>query len=52
MRLPAHLAGLDGYETNRYGDLEPRLKARILREWAHAFDAWGYASRRSAELPA
>lgn len=37
-----YLAGLSGYRNNRYADLDPALRARIAREWAFTFEAWGY----------
>jgi hypothetical protein len=37
-----YLSTVNGYKTNRYAPLEPRLETRIATEWRPSFDEWGY----------
>jgi hypothetical protein len=41
-RLKAYLAGLKGYETNRY-ELTPELWAEVSRRWGAVIQRYGYA---------
>jgi hypothetical protein len=44
--LPAvedYVQAQSGYRKNSYRDVSPEQRARIQREWARSFDAWGYA---------
>ncbi|MBM3993264.1 MAG: sulfotransferase [Planctomycetes bacterium] len=40
-KLQEYLAGVEGYETNKY-TLTPEQKAEIARRWAHVFERYGY----------
>jgi hypothetical protein len=41
-RVEQYLAGVRGYETNRY-DLAAEQRAQIVRRWESVFDRYGYA---------
>jgi hypothetical protein len=43
-RLEQYLAGIKGYETNRY-QLTPEQKAEITRRWGNVIDRYGYAKQ-------
>ncbi len=50
--LPAlreYVAGMSGYETNRY-ELAPELRDRIARRWATFIRKYGYASGADASI--
>ncbi|MCI0359248.1 MAG: sulfotransferase [Planctomycetaceae bacterium] len=39
-----YLASIRGYETNRFGRIEPPWKEAVARRWRQCFDEWGYAT--------
>jgi len=42
-RLENYLAGISGYETNRY-EISPELRAEIARRWGKVIQRYGYGS--------
>lgn len=41
-RLERYVESLKSYQKNRYKDLEPSMKKRVVRKWQISFRAWGY----------
>jgi hypothetical protein len=48
-QLEAYLAGVSGYETNRY-QLTPREHSMITRHWGHIITRYGYADQPLAAV--
>jgi len=41
-RLQAYLDTLDGYRKNRFPELPPDVKEKVVSAWRRAFEEWGY----------
>ena len=50
--MQRYLDGIRGYRRNRYAPLGAEIRARILREWAPCFAAWGYGGPRGSDRSA
>lgn len=40
--IQRYLDSVKSYKKNKFRDIEPEMEARIRKEWAFAFEEWGY----------
>jgi hypothetical protein len=44
--ISEYLASVSNYKKNKFEDPDPKIQEVLLREWAFAFDEWGYSRSR------
>ena len=50
-RLENYLAGIAGYQTNKYEKLSPELRAEITRRWGTVIRKYGYDTEPAPTTP-